>query len=336
MKQAATIIIAEAGVNHNGDINIALELVDAASAAGADYVKFQTFSAHQTVTADAPKAEYQQRNASKIESQLRMLKNLELTPSQHFVLKDHCRKRGIGFLSTGFDLDSLKLLTQLDMDFFKIPSGEINNGPLLRCIASFDKPVLLSTGMSFLGEVEWAVNFLEDSGLAREKITVLHCTSQYPAMMSDINLNALVSMKSALHIDVGYSDHTLGLEVPIAAVALGAKVIEKHITLDREMSGPDHAASTEPGEFKRLVESIRNIEKALGDGIKRPSPCEKDNRLVVRRSIVASRKIRIGEIFSLDNLCLKRPGTGIPPIYWDDIIGRKAIRDYETDEHIEF
>ena len=330
-----TLIIAEAGVNHNGDIQLAKKLIDIAADAGADLVKFQTFSADRLVTQSALKAEYQVLATDKIESQHEMLRNLELTESMHHELINHCAHRQIGFFSTGFDIESINFLASLGQELFKIPSGEITNLPFLRHIGGLDKRVLLSTGMSNMHEVAAALNALELAGTPKQKITVLHCTSSYPAELSDVNLRAMLSIQDEFGVEVGYSDHTLGTEVAIAAVALGAKVIEKHFTLDRNMSGPDHKASLEPDELLRMVAGIRSIEKALGDGNKVITQNELQNRDVARKSIVASRDIQVGEVFTESNLTAKRPGTGISPMEWDGIIGTKAKQSYVKDDLIQ-
>lgn len=330
-----TLIIAEAGVNHNGDIQLAKKLIDIAADAGADLVKFQTFSADRLVTQSALKAEYQVLATDKIESQHEMLRNLELTESMHHELINHCVHRQIGFFSTGFDIESINFLASLGQELFKIPSGEITNLPFLRHIGGLNKRVLLSTGMSNMHEVAAALNALELAGTPKQKITVLHCTSSYPAELSDVNLRAMLSIQTEFGVEVGYSDHTLGTEVAIAAVALGAKVIEKHFTLDRNMSGPDHKASLEPDELMRMVAGIRSIEKALGDGNKVITHNELQNRDVARKSIVAGMDIQEGEVFTDSNLTTKRPGTGISPMEWDEIIGTKAKQSYVKDDLIQ-
>jgi N,N'-diacetyllegionaminate synthase len=330
-----TLIIAEAGVNHNGDIEIAKRLIDVAADAGADLVKFQTFSADRLVTQSALKAQYQVLATDKIESQHEMLRNLELTESMHHELINHCANCQIGFFSTGFDIESMNFLAGLGQELFKIPSGEITNLPFLRHIGGLGKRVLLSTGMSNMHEVAAALSALVLAGTPKQKITVLHCTSSYPAELSDVNLRAMISIQDEFGVEVGYSDHTLGTEVAIAAVALGAKVIEKHFTLDRNMSGPDHKASLEPDELKRMVAGIRSIEKALGDGNKVITQNELQNRDVARKSIVASRDIQEGEIFTESNLTAKRPGTGLSPMEWDEIIGTKAKQSYVKDDLIQ-
>lgn len=330
-----TLIIAEAGVNHNGDLEFAKQLVNAAAKAGADLVKFQTFSAERLVTSSAPKAEYQNRTTDQKQSQHSMLRHLELSPLMHEQLIAHCAKLKIGFFSTGFDIQSLDYLASLGAELFKIPSGEITNLPYLRHISGFSKPLILSTGMATLGDIEAALDVLERAGTPRSKITVLHCNTEYPTPMQDVNLRAMTSIRDAFGVSVGYSDHTLGIEVPIAAVAVGATVIEKHITLDRNLSGPDHKASLLPDEFAAMVSAIRNIEQAMGDGIKRPSPSEAKNKPIARKSLVAAKPIKTGERYTLKNLTTKRPGTGISPMRLEEMMGRIANRDYATDELIE-
>jgi len=331
-----TLIIAEAGVNHNGDMGLAKELIAAAADAGADLVKFQTFIATNFISSYAPKAEYQKGATDPQESQCDMVRNLELSRESHLELISECKKQGVGFFSTAFDKDSIDLLTELGgLDIVKVPSGELTNLPYLRYLTRHRKDVLLSTGMANLGEIEAAIDVFEQSGTSREKITVLHCTTEYPVPMVDVNLLAMVNIGKALGVNVGYSDHTLGIEVPIAAVALGATVIEKHFTMDRNLQGPDHRASLEPSELKAMVQGIRNIEKALGDGIKRPFPSELKNKPIARKSIVAAHPIKAGEVFSEDNLAAKRPGTGISPMRWDEVIGRISSRDFNQDELIE-
>ena len=328
------LIIAEAGVNHNGDLKLAKQLIDAAADAGADVVKFQTFKANMLATAKAEQASYQQKASSSKESQLSMLQKLELTPEQHNHLIDHCLWKDIEFLSTAFDLQSIKILSSLNIKRWKIPSGEITNLPYLREIGTQGKPVILSTGMSTLGEIEAAIEALEKAGVRRNQITALHCTTEYPAPIEEVNLRAMRSIAIAFGIDVGYSDHTEGISVPIAAIGMGASVIEKHLTLDRNLPGPDHRASLEPDEFAAMVHGIRNVEKALGDGIKRPTISEQANIKVARKSLVASQAIRSGDQFTVNNLTTKRPGTGISPMHWDDWIGRQATRDFSPDELI--
>lgn len=330
-----TLIIAEAGVNHNGDMKLALKLIDAASEAGVDMVKFQTFIADRLVTASAKKADYQKQTTDVGESQHAMLRKLELTRAMHVTLIAHCQSREIKFFSAGFDLESVDFLAELGLDRFKIPSGEITNLPYLRHIGHYGKPVILSTGMATLNEIGEALALLEKAGTPRNRITVLHCNTEYPTPMSDVNLRAMLTIRDTFGIAVGYSDHTLGIEVPIAAVALGATVIEKHFTLDRNLPGPDHGASLNPDELKAMVAAIRNIEQAMGDGIKRPSSSEAKNKPIARKSLVAARAIRTGEIFSESNITPKRPGTGLSPMQWDNVIGRAAPRDFARDELIE-
>jgi N,N'-diacetyllegionaminate synthase len=329
------LIIAEAGVNHNGDLALAKKLIDVAAEAGADLVKFQTFTADSIVTRVAKKAVYQAQNMGSSESQHEMLRRLELTPDMHNELIAHCATRKIGFFSTAFDIESVNLLVSLGQNHFKIPSGEITNLPYLRQIGQLGKSVMLSTGMSTLGEVEAAFDVLEHAGTQRSNITILHCTTEYPTPMAEVNLHAMQTIHNAFGVKVGYSDHTPGIEVSIAAVAMGASVIEKHFTLDRNLPGPDHKASLEPDELKAMVSAIRNIEIALGDGIKRLTPSEVRNKPVMRKSLVASKEIKTGEIFSLQNITTKRPGTGISPMRWDEVIGRTAPRDFSEDELID-
>ena len=330
-----TLIIAEAGVNHNGDMNMARRLIDVAADAGADWVKFQTFKADQLVTKKAEKASYQNQATGSSESQHSMISKLELSREMHNELIEHCKSRGIKFFSTGFESESLDLLMELGLDYFKIPSGEITNLPYLRHIGQYGKPVILSTGMSTLDEIENALKVLEQEGTSRERITVLHCNTEYPTPMIDVNLRAMLTIRDTFGVQVGYSDHTLGIEVAIAAVALGAKVIEKHFTLDRNLTGPDHKASLNPEDLKLMVSAIRNIEKAMGDGVKRPSASEQKNIPAARKSLVASRVILKGEVFSETNLVVKRPGTGLSPMRWDEVLGCKAPRNFEEDELIE-
>lgn len=331
----STYIIAEAGVNHNGDIELAKQLIDAAADAGADVVKFQTFKADRQVTHDAKKADYQNQTTDRKESQHEMLRRLELSTEMHHELIAHCAMRNIVFLSTGFDIESVDLLRSLGQDSFKIPSGEITNLPYLRYIGQLGKPVILSTGMATMGDIESAIGVLEQAGTERANITVLHCTTEYPTPMAEVNLRAMQSIHNAFGVAVGYSDHTSGIEVSIAAVALGATVIEKHFTLDRSLPGPDHKASLEPSELKAMVAAIRNIEVAMGDGIKRLTPSELRNKPIVRKSLVASQIIKAGDIFSAQNITAKRPGTGVSPMRWDEVVGRIASRDYSIDELIE-
>lgn len=330
-----TLIIAEAGVNHNGDLEMARRLVDVAAQSGADFVKFQTFKADRLVTRQAAKADYQRQSTAEGESQYDMILRLELTPEMHVELIEHCRRQGIRFLSTGFDIESLDLLASLGIPFFKVPSGEITNLPYLQHIGRMGKPVILSTGMADMAEIGAALRVLEEAGTPHQEITVLHCNTEYPTPMRDVNLRAMLSIRDAYGVQVGYSDHTAGIEVPIAAVALGATVIEKHFTLDRNLPGPDHRASLEPGELKAMVAAIRNIELALGDGVKRPSSSEAKNIAIARKSLVAARPIRAGEPFTLDNLAVKRPGTGVSPMRLNEMLGRVAGRNFQADELIE-
>lgn len=329
------IIIAEAGVNHNGSADNALRLIDAAAEAGADYVKFQTFKAEKLANATAAQADYQKQNTGCSESQLDMLRRLELSDDTFCELQAYCASKGIGFLSTPFDIDSVRFLAGLGMDYMKIPSGEICNLPYLRAIAATGIPVIMSTGMCTNADIDAALRALHAGGLTTGQITLLHCNTQYPTPMRDVNLRAMATLQSTFGTEVGYSDHTLGIEVPIAAVALGATVIEKHFTLDRNMPGPDHQASLEPAELKAMVSAIRNIEQALGSPDKHVTDSEAANIAIARKSIVAARHIGKGEVLSDENLCAKRPGNGISPMRWDEIIGRKAIRDFEKDEIIE-
>jgi N,N'-diacetyllegionaminate synthase len=331
-----TLIVAEAGVNHNGDPRLAHQLIDVAADAGADKVKFQTFSADRLVTTTAGKAEYQrQAGPGPEESQHAMLRRLELSREMHVELIEHCRARGIGFFSTAFDGVSVRLLAELGADCFKIPSGEVTNLPYLRLVGSYGKPVMLSTGMCTLDEIGAALGVLERSGTARDRITVLHCTTEYPAPLDEVNLRAMLTIRDTFGLRVGYSDHTLGIEVAVAAVALGATVIEKHFTLDRRMPGPDHRASVEPAELTAMVAAIRNIERALGDGLKRPSASEERNIPSARKSLVAARAISKGETLTEENVAVKRPGTGLSPMRLDEILGRAAPRDFAADELLE-
>ena len=326
-------IIAEAGVNHNGDINIAKKLVDAAVESGADAIKFQTFKAEDLVCKNAKKAEYQKQFTEKSESQLEMLKKLELDIRMHRILMNYCNEKGIMFLSTPFDLKSIELLEELNLEVYKIPSGEITNYPYLKKIAGLRKKIIMSTGMSYLTEVKDAIDVLKQNGA--KDLTILHCNTEYPTPIEDVNLNAMITIKNELSVNVGYSDHTVGIDVPIAAVAMGAEVIEKHFTLDKDMEGPDHKASLNPQELKMMVQSIRNIEKALGSYIKEPSNSERNNLEIARKSIVANCNIKKGTILNEKNLICKRPGNGISPMKWNDVIGTQAIRDFSKDELIE-
>ncbi len=330
-----TLIIAEAGVNHNGEIELAKKLIDIAADAGADLVKFQTFNTDQLVTQSAAKADYQILATDKVESQYSMLRKLELTEAAHQELIAHCALRNIGFFSTGFDIESINMLVGLGQEVFKIPSGEITNLPYLRHIGQLKKTIILSTGMSSVEEIKAALGVLEKSGTERTKITALHCTTAYPVPMREVNLRAMQTIQSTFDVSIGYSDHTLGIEIPIAAVALGATVIEKHFTIDRNLPGPDHKASLEPAELSSMIRAIRNIEIALGDGFKRPMPSEIENRIAARKSIVASQNINRGQQFTEANLTTKRPGSGISPMEWDKILGLNATRDYLSDEHID-
>ena len=328
----SVFIIAEAGVNHNGSFELACKLVDRAKTAGVDCVKFQTFKSKNLVSINAQKADYQKETTGE-GSQIDMLKKLELSFDEFLSLKDYCEKAGICFLSTPFDFDSIYFLNSIDIPFWKIPSGEVTNYPYLVALAKTRKPVVMSTGMCELTEIQEAIDVLRENGT--KDIKLLHCNTEYPTPFEDVNLRAMQTMRDVFGLDVGYSDHTRGIEVPIAAVALGATIIEKHFTLDRKMDGPDHKASLEPDELAMMVSSIRNIEKAMGDGSKTPSISEKKNITVARKSIVAARKINTGEIFTEDNITVKRPGTGISPMKWNNIMGRKAIRCFEEDELIE-
>ena len=330
-----TIIIAEAGVNHNGSLDLAKELVLAAKRAGADYVKFQTSVPEKLISKVAKMAEYQKTNIGKEESQLEMLRKLVLKLEDFSVLKEYCDQQGIKFMSTPFDLTSIDVLEPLGMDYWKIPSGEITNLPYLRKIAKLHQPVILSTGMSCLGEIEDALRVLTEEGLEKEQISLLHCNTEYPTPFEDVNLKAMLTLKECFGVRVGYSDHTKGIEVPIAAVAMGAEIIEKHFTLDKTLPGPDHVASLEPQELKAMVDSIRNIEKATGSGIKQVSSSEKKNIAIARKSIIAARDIKAGEIFTEENLTVKRPGNGINPMRWDEVIGQVAKRVFVEDELIE-
>lgn len=331
-----TIIIAEAGVNHNGSLEMALELVDKAADAGADYVKFQTFKAEKLVSRNAQKAKYQQENTTdKDNTQLAMLKRLELSISEHLILIARCKERGISFLSTAFDMESIDFLHSLGLPLWKIPSGEITNLPYLRRIAGYGGKVIMSTGMSDINDVSNAVDVLVSGGINKSDIVLLHCNTQYPTPMSDVNLLAINELKKLGCGSVGYSDHTLGIEVPVAAVAMGATVIEKHFTLDKSLPGPDHRASLDPSELKAMVMAIRNIERALGSGSKHITKSESENVAVARKSIVAACDIKAGDVFTEENLTVKRPGTGISPMRWDEILGKTASKDFSVDSLIE-
>lgn len=334
------IIIAEAGVNHNGDLDMAKKLVQVAAEAGADYVKFQTFSADKLVTKTAKQADYQKKNlqSGENDSQYNMLKKLELSKRDHEELIKTCHYYGIKFLSTAFDNENLIYLTRdLDLDYIKIPSGELTNYPYLRLAAQLQKPVILSTGMATLPEIVESVNVLEHYGVKKEDLYVLHCTTEYPALVSEVNLSSMESIAKATGCKVGYSDHTMGIDVAVAAAARGAVVLEKHFTLDRSLPGPDHPASLEPDELKRMVIAVRNVQRAIGDGVKKPASIrEERNRDVARKSIVAATPIKAGELFTENNLTTKRPGTGISPMKWQDVIGKTAARDYEENDLIEW
>jgi len=329
-----TLIIAEAGVNHNGSLKLAKKLIECAVTAEADFVKFQTFITENCITKNAEKAEYQHSSISDDETQFEMIKKLELDRASHEVLLEHCEKKGIRFLSTAFDHDSIDLLAELSIPLYKIPSGEITNLPYLRHIGRMGKPIIMSTGMATLDEVRDALSILLEAGAKKDKITILHCNTEYPTPMEDVNLKAMLTIRDEWGVNVGYSDHTLGIEIPIAAAAMGATVIEKHFTLDRTLPGPDHRASLEPDELKAMVDAIRNIERAIGNGVKQPSPSETKNIHIARKSIVAKKPIKKGERFSEKNLTVKRPGTGISPMEWDKLIGKTANKDYQPDDLI--
>jgi len=330
-----TFIIAEAGVNHNGEINQALRLIDAAVEAGADAVKFQTFIAEEVVSASLAKAKYQQQTTGAEESQLTMVKGLQLSKAHFETLFAYCQKKGIVFLSSPFDQDSVEFLHMLGLQTLKIPSGEITNLPYLKSIGSLSKQIIMSTGMAVLAEIESALRILHQSGTPKRNITLLHCNTEYPTPHKDVNLKAMLTLKETFKVPVGYSDHTLGIEIAVAAVALGATVIEKHFTLDRDLPGPDHRASMEPDQLSRLVQAIRNVEVGMGDGDKKPSPSEIKNMPYVRKSIVAAIDIMKGEVFSENNLTAKRPGSGISPMRWYEVIGCKAKKKFKQDELIE-
>ncbi|MBO6960197.1 MAG: N-acetylneuraminate synthase [Prochlorococcus marinus CUG1438] len=331
-----TLIIAEAGVNHNGDIKLAHKLIDAAYNAGADIVKFQTFLPSELSTDYAPLAEYQKSNIGNQVSQLDMLNNLKLSESDHHELIEHCNEKNIEFLSTSFDLASLSLLKKFSLKRNKIPSGEITNLPLIRKIAAIKKPIILSTGMSTLGEIEIALEEINKYGTNKDLITILHCSTEYPASIETVNLKAMNTIKSAFGVKVGYSDHTEGIDIAVAAVALGAVIIEKHLTIDRTLPGPDHKASIEPNKFAEMVKNIRRVEIALGSNIKKPSNQELENRKVARKSIVAKQNINIGDVFNSENLCVKRPGTGISPLLWDELIGKTSRHNFKKDNLIKW
>jgi N,N'-diacetyllegionaminate synthase len=331
-----TLIIAEAGVNHNGSIAIAKRLVDRAVDAGVDIIKFQTFKSEKLVSKSARQAEYQQRNiGKKDEGQYAMLKRLELSEQAHEELIAYCKERNIRFFSTAFDMDSIDYLHSLNLGLWKIPSGEITNYPYLKKIAQYGEPIILSTGMCESQDIANALKVLLDNGVKKEQITILHCNTEYPTPMQDVNLRAMLTIEKEFGVKVGYSDHTKGIEVPIAAVALGATVIEKHFTLDRTMEGPDHKASLEPNELKAMVSAIRNIEQALGDGEKHVSASEAKNIEIARKSIVAACNIRKGELLTEQNLTVKRPGNGISPMRWEEVLGTVATKDYQEEEMIQ-
>jgi len=328
-----TLIIAEAGVNHNGDINLAKRMIDAAAEAGVDYVKFQTFKAENLVQRNAKKASYQIDNTDSAGSQFSMLKKLEISNETHNMLIEYCKLKNVKFLSTAFDFESIDFLKD-KIDFYKIPSGEITNLPYLEKVAKLGLSIVMSTGMANMQEVKDAFNVLIKNGVQKNEITILHCNTEYPTPMEDVNLKAMLSIEKELGVEIGYSDHTLGIEIPIAAVALGAKIIEKHFTLDRKMEGPDHKASLEPNELKAMVTGIRNIELALGDGIKKASKSEEKNILIARKSIVAILNIKKGDVFTEENISVKRPGNGISAMKWYDVLGTKADKNYKEDELI--
>lgn len=337
MKEKKVVIIAEAGVNHNGSLENAFRLVDAAAEAGADFVKFQTFKAEELVSKNAKKADYQIANTGNSEdSQLKMLKRLELSHEDHEKIIDYCKDKGVQFFSTAFDLDSLQYLKNIGLDLVKIPSGEITNLPYLRKAASLFSKVILSTGMATMKDIKDALEVFLKSGTSKSNITILHCNTEYPTPMEDVNLKAMFHIQKEFGTAIGYSDHTLGIEIPIAAVSLGAVMIEKHFTLDKTMEGPDHKASLEPEELKAMVEGIRNVELAIiGSGLKEPSDSERKNMAIARKSIIAKKGIKAGDVFSEENLTSKRPGTGISPMRWDEVIGKVAQRDFFVDDLIE-
>jgi N,N'-diacetyllegionaminate synthase len=327
-------VIAEAGVNHNGDLNLAKQLIDIASCAGADAVKFQCFSADRLVTRYAPKAEYQQTSTDRCESQYSMIQRLELSIDDHCTLMDYCKTKPIDFLSSPFDSESVLNLAKLGLNTIKIPSGEITNFPYLRTVGSLGNNVILSTGMSEISEIDSAIKVIAESGTPRHQITLLHCNTEYPTPFEDVNLRAIATLRDRFNLAVGYSDHTIGVEVAIAAASLGAVVIEKHFTINRSLVGPDHQASLDPNELNRMIASIRHIERAMGDGIKKVSSSELKNRDIARKSIVASTTIHIGDVFSEYNLSTKRPGNGINPMHWNELIGTTAKREYLPDDQI--
>lgn len=330
------LIIAEAGVNHNGSLELAKQLIDKAVEAGVDIIKFQTFKSEKLVSKDAKQAEYQQKNIGKKgEGQLAMLKRLELSHEDHEELIAYCREKSIRFFSTAFDMDSIDYLHSLEMGLWKIPSGEITNYPYLRKIAQYQEPVILSTGMCELSDIEAGMNVLLEFGVKKEQITILHCNTEYPTPFEDVNLKAMLEIGEKFGIKIGYSDHTKGIEVPIAAVALGATVIEKHFTLDKNMEGPDHKASLEPAELKAMVSAIRNIEQALGTGHKTISESERKNIEIARKSIVAARPIKAGELLTEENLTVKRPGNGINPMRWNEVVGTRAVQSFNEEDPIQ-
>lgn len=331
-----TLIIAEAGVNHNGDLSLAKKLIDVAADAGVDYVKFQTFKADNLVSKNAQKAEYQIINAGENDTQLEMLKKLELTLGDHHELIDYCKEKKVAFFSTGFDLQSLDLLHQLGLRLYKVPSGEITNLPYLKKVAKLAEKVIISTGMCNLLDIEKAINVFLENGFGKNEIVVLHCNTEYPTPMCDVNLNAMKTIANSFQVGVGYSDHTLGIEIPIAAVALGAEVIEKHFTLDRSMKGPDHAASLEPNELIQMVKSIRNIEMAMGSGLKEPSPSELKNMAIARKSIHAARDIQKGSIIMEQDLVMLRPGEGISPMELDKCVGKITLVDISNGTMLDY
>jgi N,N'-diacetyllegionaminate synthase len=334
LKYNNVFIIAEAGVNHNGSIDLAKKLIDVASSAGVDAVKFQTFKAENLATKNAEKANYQKNTTDQKENQFSMLKKLELSKEMHLELINYSKNKNIKFLSSPFDHDSIELLKDLGLEVFKIPSGEITNLLYLRHIGKLNKKIILSTGMSNMDEVKNALDILVNSGTKKNNITILHANTEYPTPMEDVNLRAMVTIGEELNVGFGYSDHTLGIEVDIAAVAMGASCIEKHFTLDCNMEGPDHKASLEPDQLREMVKAIRNIELALGNGIKKPSKSELPNIQIVRKSIIAKTKIKKGDVLKENNLAVKRPGGGISPMKWDDVVGTKATKDYKEDELI--
>ena len=330
-----TIIIAEAGVNHNGDISLAKKLIDIAEEAGADYIKFQTFKANSLVIKKLAKADYQKKMTNVDETQYQMLKKLELSKNDHKILINYCLNKNVKFLSSPFDIDSINYLDSINIPLFKIPSGEITNLPYLKAVGSKNKPIILSTGMSDLNEIKGALDILIESGANKNQITVLHCNTEYPTPFEDVNMNAMLTIKNEFNVDIGYSDHTIGIEISLLAVSLGAKIIEKHFTIDKKMEGPDHAASLNPKELKSMISGIRNIEKAFGRSVKKPSESEISNIPIVRKSIVALKDIPENEIFNSSNITIKRPGNGISPMKWNDVIGKRAKKNFKKDEMIE-